>query len=272
LPRLVDFVRGSDASRVPGAWQEDAIQNITGNITNMGSAYNSLPVASGALTMTSPRTRGFVGGGTSGNKLTIGIDASAVVRTDNETHPKSVSMLYCVKAFDAPINQSMIDITELANEVAGKQNILKHAILNETQAYNVDGGTFTAGGWRTRTLNTIDVDQIGLTLSGNQLTVPAGKYKFKANCPAYNVNRHFSRLYNITDAVEIKLSQTAFSNNTYGTYTNAILECYFEISSSKIFELQHYCTTTQANNGFGLSTTVNNYNSIYTTVEIEKVG
>lgn len=46
------------------------------------------------------------------------------------------------------------------------------------------GGTFTAGAWRTRDLNTVLTNTIsGASLSNNQITLPAGKYYVEASAP-----------------------------------------------------------------------------------------
>lgn len=39
--------------------------------------------------------------------------------TAEENRPKTIKVLYCVKAFDAETNSGLVDLTALANEVAG---------------------------------------------------------------------------------------------------------------------------------------------------------
>lgn len=114
LPKIVDFVRGSNGTRTPGTWQADALQNITGTfstsaIANITGAFSQASTYSG-------------NGRDSQPNAIISLDASRVARTADETRPKSVAMLYCVKAFDAPTNQGLIDITALANLVNLKAN------------------------------------------------------------------------------------------------------------------------------------------------------
>ena len=47
-----------------------------------------------------------------------------------------------------------------------------------TTAYNVAGGSSTAGSWQTRPLNTTDYNDIsGAYLSSNQIFLPAGRYE-----------------------------------------------------------------------------------------------
>ena len=67
----------------------------------------------------------------------------------------------------------------------------------------VDGGSFTAGPWVTRDLNTIVTNSIaGASLTGNEITLPAGSYAVDAWAPAYMVRSHKLRLFNGTVLIE----------------------------------------------------------------------
>jgi hypothetical protein len=118
LPRIVDFVRGTDGTRLPGTWQGDALQNIVGSTKIVQVADYS--TGSGAISSINTSSANISIGGGNGDRRELTFDASRVARTADETRPKSISMLYCVKAFDAPTNQGLIDITALANSVASK--------------------------------------------------------------------------------------------------------------------------------------------------------
>ncbi len=125
LPKIVDFVRGSDTGRTPGTWQDDAFQGhehswrlstansggsqintSTASTTASGSTIYDYP----ATPVTTPTSDGING----------------APRTANETRPKSISMLWCVKAFGTATNQGVVDITALAaslNNKIGKTDI-----------------------------------------------------------------------------------------------------------------------------------------------------
>jgi hypothetical protein len=118
LPRIVDFVRGSDGTRLPGNWQGDALQNIVGSTKIV--QITDYSTGSGAISTTNTYNTSISIGGGNGERKDLTFDASRVARTADETRPKSISMLYCVKAFDAPTNQGMVDITALANSLANK--------------------------------------------------------------------------------------------------------------------------------------------------------
>jgi hypothetical protein len=150
--------------------------------------------------------------------------------------------------------------------------IPKTAIICDTQPSGTSGGTFTSGAWRTRTLNTIVSDNVGITLSNNQVTLPAGEYLIEADAPAIGVYSHKIRLQNITDATTTALGTSEYSASTDSISTRSQLLIYVTLSSPKVFEIQHRCSTTSANaaglgaaGAFGVS-------EIYARVKIQKVG
>ena len=90
--------------------------------------------------------------------------------------------------------------------------ITKVATVKDVKAYNVNGGEFTPNTWIHRTLNALsDPKSIGLSISGNIVTVPGGTYSIRWRAPGYHCNRHTSRLaYSST-------SSTVASGITYIT-------------------------------------------------------
>ena len=132
-----------------------------------------------------------------------------------------------------------------------------------------DRGTFTAGAWQTRDINTevVDTDNI-VTLSSNQFTLQAGTYQIKFGACAYKVNRHITRLRQISPAATI-----ASGSSQYSWATDANLQwsrgfARLTISQATAYEIQHYCQTTQSDNGFGFQMTYST--SDYVQVEIYK--
>lgn len=114
LPRILDYPRGGLMAEV-GTWQGDAIRNITGNAGTVLTGYN-LP--NGAFAYTG---RGNLAtGGSSYSAGDLYLDISRQVPVATENRPKTIKFIYCVKAFAAPDNPGMIDITALAGEVANK--------------------------------------------------------------------------------------------------------------------------------------------------------
>jgi hypothetical protein len=86
--RGADEGRGVDAGRDWASSQQDALQNITGHFRGGHQA----PQTDGAFEHT---TEGFGAGNVSGQEITF--DASRVVRTADETRPRNVTLLYCIK-------------------------------------------------------------------------------------------------------------------------------------------------------------------------------
>ena len=125
--------------------------------------------------------------------------------------------------------------------------------IREEQAQNTQSGTFTTGAWRTRVLNTEVTDTGSLaSLASNQITLAAGSYEVFAWAPAYQVDRHQCRLYNITDTAVILYGRSGYAPNASAINDISLLQGYFTLAAQKVIELQHSCATTFANQGFGL--------------------
>jgi len=144
--------------------------------------------------------------------------------------------------------------------------------VREVQAYNVDGGTFTAGADQTRVLNTVVLNEItGASLASNQITLPVGTYDIEWSTPAYNVGNNWSWLYNATAAANIP-GVTAVSYAAAASYSSLTGHVRVVLSVTSALEVRHRCTVTRATDGFGVHTSVAGYDSIYTDVFVTKVA
>ena len=132
-----------------------------------------------------------------------------------------------------------------------------------------DRGTFTSGGWRTREINTevVDTDNI-VSLSSNQFTLQAGTYQIKFGACAYRVNRHITRLRQISPAATIASSSAQYSWASDSNLQWSRGFARLTISQATAYEIQHYCQTTGNSNGFGFQMTYST--SDYVQVEIYK--
>lgn len=154
LPLITDFVRGTDDGRSAGSWQED-----------MFKLHNH----------EGPDQKGNVQGG-SGEYVYNGITGGATPSGSNavvpeggiETRPKSVSMLWCVKAFGAAVNQGTVDITALVNEMASKAN------RSEVQYISILTGTVAHGGTIPLPAGYMQ-EQCKWTVSSNYVNAPGGQ-------------------------------------------------------------------------------------------------
>jgi len=143
--------------------------------------------------------------------------------------------------------------------------------VNETQASGTQGGTFTSGAWRTRTLNTSVQNTIsGASLSSNQITLPAGTYSLVAIAPAYQVESNQARIYNITDSAVIVQGNNSYGSTTVLSQQMTMVSATFTIAATKVIELQHYGGQTKASQGFGSAVGLG-FNEIYSSVSIVKV-
>lgn len=161
---------------------------------------------------------------------------------------------------------------------ANGMNILAEeliAIIREEQVSDTDGGAFTNGADRTRTLNTINYNKYGtgvVSLASNQFTItPSGTQTFRVEwaAPATMVGGHSSFLYDVPAIADRGRSWGAFSNT--GTTTKDYSEgvTHVTISSATAYEIRHRCTNTKTVYGFGYKTSIGT--EIYTVVKIYRV-
>lgn len=154
---------------------------------------------------------------------------------------------------------------------ASSNFITAYLEYQDQKAQNTAGGTFTLGAWRTRVLNTEVADTGGHgTLASNQITLDAGNYIVHATAPAYKVDRHKLRLQNVTDAVTVlNLGRSSYASNAFNGFSVADLIGKFTIAASKALELQHFCGTTEATDGFGVES--NFAIEVYSIVRLWKI-
>ena len=150
----------------------------------------------------------------------------------------------------------------------------KHYILIiDEKSAGTGGGTFTAGAWQTRDLNTVKTDTGShASLSNNQITLAAGTYEVEISCPACAVNSHKARLYNITDSTTALVGTTEFAySGMYTFQTRSFILGVLTIDEPKVFEVQHRCSSTRKTDGFGKAA---NYDEVevYTVAQFYKVG
>lgn len=145
------------------------------------------------------------------------------------------------------------------------------AIIAERQASGTNGGTFTSGARRTRTLNTEIYDPDGIvSISANQFTLQAGRYIVEAYAPSLKVNSVKAWLYNVTDAADVEFSDTRYATAAYNSGVDNAIWVDVTIAGAKAFEIQHRCATTQTTSGMGNAHSWGTEQ--YTTVVIKRVA
>ncbi|WP_247269388.1 MULTISPECIES: phage tail-collar fiber domain-containing protein [Pseudomonas] len=110
-----DHGRGVDAGRQIGTVQLDAMQRLTGAIsaadsTGMGQILNG--VYGGSKSGVSKGVNAAVDAYTS-----IDFDNARQARTATENRPRNIAVMWCIKAWNAPINQGNIDISVLSEQL-----------------------------------------------------------------------------------------------------------------------------------------------------------
>lgn len=141
-------------------------------------------------------------------------------------------------------------------------------VIYDQKESGVNGGTFTAGGWITRELNQIVTNSANVTIANNHFTLQPGVYEVSVAAPAYMCGAHKIRLQNITLDETIKVGTAAFSSSVNGgAVSNSLLEASVIVTSESNFEIQHRCSVTRNNDGFGIATGFDE-TEVYTVVKI----
>jgi len=145
-----------------------------------------------------------------------------------------------------------------------------YAIIADQKSQNTNGGTFTSGAWRTRDLQTETYDGIGLTISSDEFTLPAGNYLISWAAMAGRCAKHQSRLYDVTGTAQVGVGSSCVepSDATYVWQVESSGAARVTPSGSNAYRIEHRCETTRADVGFG--TPANFTTEQYTLVTILK--
>ena len=146
LPDMIG--RFAEGSATPGAVKEAGLPNITGEIN--GHFGSSVAFGTGSLftSISGSRYRATPDGTGGEAFFSAFIDAShssPIYGKSNTVQPPALTLLPCIKAFDASVNSGLIDITELANEMAGK---VDKVINGKRIAYVIDSYRNGTNWWR----------------------------------------------------------------------------------------------------------------------------
>lgn len=181
-----------------------------------------------------------------------------------------------VNAIQSDMPAIKSDISTMQTAVASKVNT---SVFNAAQQImyvydkkGSDGGTFTAGAWRTRDLNTVGINTItGASLANNQVTLPAGTYFIEGSAPARNVSNHNSRLYNITTAASMATGQNQVAIDWSYTTNSSVVKAHVILTTTSVIELQHQCQVTFETYGFGSWTGFGD-SEIYSMLTIRRIS
>jgi hypothetical protein len=168
--------------------------------------------------------------------------------------------------------------TAITGSVLGYGSLGDVFHVRDVKAVGTDGGTFTGGSWQTRTLNTIETNNIGGALAANVVTLTPGIYYADIYVPicwdgvTAFTGTHRARLRNVTNNVTILMSYSgAISEFAYKQY-NARLQGTFTVTANTDFEVQHLTTATLLTKGFGAASNVDGLDEIYVDALFYKIG
>lgn len=270
LRKVYIRARDVDSGLNVGTYQGDAIRNITGVLSQQGNRA-ALVGGSGAFVAGTGRTSYAADalGGSIPSQFSF--NASAVVPTASENRPVSAVRLPIIKALDIASTSNgsgtgsssdvvalQMQVSQIAAEVRDTRSLMfasqQTLHVQDKKGSGIQGGTFTQGAWRTRTLNSIIENTIDeASLDSNRITLPAGTYLIEASAPAFNVSNHQARLFDITNSVTIITGTTEFSSDWGWTMTSSRVAGVITLTATTVLELQHFCTATYADSGFGQS-------------------
>jgi uncharacterized delta-60 repeat protein len=150
------------------------------------------------------------------------------------------------------------------------------AIISDEKTLGAPGGSFFAGDFVTRDLNTIRGNMNKVTLSSNRITIQPGVFEVRIQAPAYHVQNHQVVLYDVTnDQIALEGSNafasvevvTLLGSQFNGAETLSIVKGTLHVGAQTVFEVRHQCSQTQEDNGFGVVSNIGE-NEVYTIVRI----
>ncbi|MCZ4065729.1 phage tail protein [Oxalobacter aliiformigenes] len=122
LPNKID--RFGQGSLIPGKYVEAGLPNIEAYWNVAGVMSKSVTSSGAAIVNRFSPNIDYSGTESAVNDLaSCGFKASqynGIYGNSDTVQPPALTLLPCIKAFDAAVDTGLIDITELANEVAGK--------------------------------------------------------------------------------------------------------------------------------------------------------
>lgn len=133
-------------------------------------------------------------------------------------------------------------------------------------------GTAIANAWSTRPLNSIRYDDIGISLSSNQIVLPAGTYEVSAYAVFNNANFKVSdaklRIQNITTnaTLAFSLNSSMSVGANYSSFPVSINSERFSLAATSNIALQYFINYAE----FGIGTMNTGQKEVYAEVIITK--
>jgi hypothetical protein len=142
--------------------------------------------------------------------------------------------------------------------------------LVDSKASGTNGGTFTSGAWQKRTVAEETDTGSNCAVASSVIVLGAGTYECRISCPAYAVDNHQARLRNTTAGSTVLVGTSQRTKAADGVTNRSVIVGRFTIAASQNLEIQHYCQTTLADQGFGVPNGFGEV-EIYTIAELWKI-
>lgn len=146
-----------------------------------------------------------------------------------------------------------------------------YAYFRDEKAAGTDGGSTSTATWQTRDLNTTVKNYIaGASLSGNAVTLPAGKYYIRASVPVYIGVYSRAALYDRTHSKYLMYSPSCFSSSAGYGFCLQPIEGEITLSTTSTLELRMWVSAGNAS-GMGHNTSPSTVAEIYSELRIWKM-
>ena len=154
---------------------------------------------------------------------------------------------------DGIVDTDMLATDAVSAAKLGTNSFVSYAVICDQKVSTADGGTFSAGDWRTRDLNTEVDDPDGIvTIASNQFTLGAGSYLIRWSAPAHAVNMHQTRLFDDTNTAARGLGSIEFAKAANGVQNRSFGSDRVTITANTTYEIQHRCSANVTTNGLGV--------------------
>lgn len=214
-------------------------------VANFGISVNSAQLTTTVISITDADRLSQTTSAASGSEVVAAwsgfLNSGDVIRPHTDSNPSATAPA------NFTMSHQMVDLDNLILQFSPKT-----CYVYDEKATGVDGGGFTSGAWQTRTLNTTSGDCGFVTLATDQITLASGKYEVEWSAPAFRVDSHKAKLYDITGAADLSFGSSESSGNTDTTQTKSEGEYVLDVTSPNVFEIRHYGQTTFGTSGFGL--------------------
>ena len=216
---------------------------------------------------------GATASGNNGKRLSVGYSTAAnvVACATGSTicEPGDIIFMVTDNVTGSPTNTYNVGFSILVEPEEGQVNqaaIIAQpvAFVKDVKPSGTNGGTTvgrTTDYTQKRDLNTLegDIAGVGVTLSSNQFTLPAGKFEFDFDSIFYKPASAQCKIYNVTDSKTVAISNSLYGDTGDATNVNPRGFGSVTLTKSTVFELRFYVISGDTSGlGNGLSTGENN--------------